>query len=75
MSDSTTHSNSEQGDQPDNSENNGGTYAMPHTLEEAKRIQEEATKAKEEEERKQQEEKKKARRSYKETKRSTRSKR
>ncbi|CBH40665.1 BspA family leucine-rich repeat surface protein [Mycoplasmopsis agalactiae] len=59
MSDSTTHSNSEQGDQADNSENNGGTYAMPHTIEEAKRIQEGAAKAKEEAERKQKEEKRK----------------
>ncbi|WP_331696555.1 BspA family leucine-rich repeat surface protein [Mycoplasmopsis agalactiae] len=55
MSDSTTHSNSEQGDQPDNSENNGGTYAMPHTLEEAKRIQEEAERKQKEEKRKQEE--------------------
>ncbi|EIN15375.1 Hypothetical protein, DUF285 family [Mycoplasmopsis agalactiae 14628] len=63
MTDSTnTHSNSEQGDQPDNSENNGGTYAMPHTIvnseEEARKKQEEeAAKAKEEAERKKQEEK------------------
>nr|WP_233750247.1 variable surface lipoprotein [Mycoplasmopsis agalactiae] len=56
--DSATHSNSEQGDQADNSENNGGTYAMPHTIEEAKRIQEEVAKAKEEAERKQKEEEK-----------------
>ncbi|MCE6056420.1 BspA family leucine-rich repeat surface protein [Mycoplasmopsis agalactiae] len=58
--DSTTHSNSEQGDQA----NNGGTYTIPHAMvnteEEAKRIQEEeAAKAKEEAERKQKEEEEK----------------